>query len=293
MSIEKLSGLSKPFEPLSGVAFSMNPKISLDLVEANMEVNPRDYARVSAFIGVFDAIAMVILLTIVSFLPAVDLALGENAMQMRLGSIFGSFILGIVAIMQNMVYPKIKSRTKAREIERDLLYALRHLTVQIRAGSTLFDAMKSVANGGYGEVSSELEKTVREISSGIPTEEAISNMIQRVRSQTFRKIFWQIENAVRTGTDLGSVLYSLGQNFFQEQQIAIQKFGKDMSGLTMMFMMLTVVFPIMSIIFFVLSSLLPVPSLSSLVLYVFLMGIIVIQVFFIAFVKQKRPAISF
>jgi hypothetical protein len=49
----------------------------------------------------------------------------------------------------------------------------------------------------------------------------------------------------------------------------------------------------MSIIFFVLSSLLPVPSLSSLVLYVFLMGIIVIQVFFIAFVKQKRPAISF
>ena len=294
MPYPRAVAIAKIFKPFAAMVSKMNPSIETDAEQAGLVFDIGQYSCVAILTGIVYFVSVAAALMLVLMNPEVQLNLGSDKLAaMQTTFLMGAVVVGMVMAAQVMYYPKILSNQKAKEIEKDLLYALRHLTVQMRSGAILYQALRSVAQGGYGEVSKEFSTTVKQISAGTPAANAIGNTALRNKSPTFRKILWQLENGVRTGTDLGEMLMRLTQNHFEEQKIAIQKFGKEMNGLSMIFMIVTVIFPVMLVVTIALATFLPVPQIPSSYLYLFLIVIAILQFFFIGFVKEKRPPVYF
>jgi pilus assembly protein TadC len=120
--------------------------------------------------------------------------------------------------------------------------------------------------------------------------EALERMALRNPSIYLRRMNWQIVNALRTGSDMGATLQVILEQFTDEQRVLLQKFSKELAPWAMMYMMVTVVFPTLGITLFLILSSLSSVQLSEPVLMAFVFVSIIIQYFFIQFLKTKRPS---
>jgi flagellar protein FlaJ len=293
LKFETAVALSKPLRVLAPVLLSTRRDFKRDLDEADMHVDPIDYASVAALSATVYFLLFMAISASFSMNPNIEAWFPQSTDTLRSILLTAPFVLALVMATQVMNFPNMTARGKARDVEKNLLYALRHITVQVRSGATLFEAMKSVAFSDYGSISKDMEVAVKQIASGFPIASSIDNLAMRNRSKNYKKILWQLENAIRTGTDVGQVLMSMSENYFEEQRIAIEKFGKEMNTITMIFLIVTVIFPVMAVIVLVLTALIPVQSIPSSFLFVFLFIVAFVQMMIIGYIKEKRPPVHF
>ena len=200
------------------------------------------------------------------------------------------FMVGGVVFMYFVYFPKLRARKRVKDIENNLPFALRHILIQIRSGVTLFSAMVSVGWSGYGMLSEEFKKAVNEINTGKSEIAALEKIAHDNPSLFFRRILWQMINAMKSGSDIGNVLKSIVENITAEQRVAIKRYGAQLNPMALFYMMLVVIFPTLGIVFLlILFSFVG----SAINIELILMGILAflafVQVMFIGMVKSKRP----
>ncbi len=178
-------------------------------------------------------------------------------------------------------YPYTRARARARAAEKQLPYALRHLAVILRSGAGFYQALKMVAAGGYGVLSEEFRRTVREIDEGKSTKEALSNLALRMRgSRGIRRAVAQLLRALRVGGRISDVISEIAKDVAFEQRAKIAQYGERLNVFGIFFMFLSVVFPTMLAMLSavgyspaartILSALrIPIPTLQMLYLVVF------------------------
>lgn len=293
MKFETAVSFARPLRSMAPGLLSMRRDFKRDLEEADMHVDTTDYASVAALCGILYLVVLLAVFVSFSMNPDLELWFPDSAETLKSVLISAPFIISLVMMTQVMNFPSMKARRKAKNVESNLLYALRHMTVQVRSGATLFEAMKSVAFSDYGAISSDMDVAVKQVASGFPMANAIDSLAMRNRSKNYKKILWQLENAIRTGSDIGQVLMSMSENYFEDQKIAIQKFGKEMNTITMVFLITTVIFPVMGVIVLVLTALIPVQSIPSSFLFIFLFIVAFVQMMIIGYIKEKRPPVHF
>ncbi|MEM7825363.1 MAG: type II secretion system F family protein, partial [Candidatus Aenigmatarchaeota archaeon] len=191
-------------------------------------------------------------------------------------------------------YPKKILREKIRLLEKDLLYALRHLLIQVRSGVTLFNAMVSVAAGDYGLISEEFEEAVREINAGVSEIDALEAMSWRNPSLYFRRVIWQLVNGMRAGSDIATTLREIVNGLAIDQRIEIRKYGAQLNPMALAYLMLAVIIPTLGITFLIiLSSFFNLNILPlDLVLYFGLAFLVFFQYMFIGLIKVRRPSME-
>ncbi|MFH1447955.1 MAG: type II secretion system F family protein [Candidatus Micrarchaeota archaeon] len=285
--------LAKPLRAFAPVLLSMRRDFNKDLEEADMHVDVVDYASVAVLCGLFYLILFLVGFGSFAMNPEIEILFPESSDTLISVLLASPFAVAIIMMIQVMNIPSMTARKKAKGVEKNLLYALRHMTVQVRSGASLFEAMKSVAFSEYGKLSSDMDITIKQVASGFSTASAIDSLAMRNRSKSYKKILWQLENAIRTGSDVGEVLMAMSENYFEEQKIAIQKFGRDMNTITMIFLIVTVIFPVMSVIVLVMTALIPVQSIPSSFLFVLLFVVGFVQFMIIGYIKEKRPPVYF
>jgi pilus assembly protein TadC len=290
---EMAVSIARPLRAMAPALLSSRRDFRRDLEEADMHVEQIDYASVALLCGIFYLVLLLAVFVSFSMNPNLETWFPDSTDTLKSALLSAPFIISLAVMTQVMNYPSVRARTKARDVEKNLLYALRHITVQVRSGATLFEGMKSVAFSDYGSISKDMDFAVKQVASGFPIASAIDNLAMRNRSKNYKKILWQLENAIRTGSDVGQVLMSMSENYFEEQRIAIQKFGKEMNTITMIFLITTVIFPVMAIIVIVLTALIPVQSIPSSFLFAFLFIVGFMQVLIIGYIKEKRPPVHF
>ncbi|MDI6798525.1 MAG: type II secretion system F family protein [Candidatus Aenigmarchaeota archaeon] len=183
---------------------------------------------------------------------------------------------------------------KVRSLEKDLLYALRHLLIQVRSGVTLFNSIVSVSKAGYGLVSEEFDSTVKEINAGVPEIEALDNMAFRNPSLHFRRVIWQLVNALRAGSDIGNTLREIVSSMANEQRIEIRRYGAQLNPMALIYMMSAVIVPSLGITFLIILSsfvgffILPL----DITLYLILAFLVFFQFMFMGLIKIRRPALE-
>lgn len=178
-----------------------------------------------------------------------------------------------------------------RKLEENLLFAMRHLLIEVRSGISLFEAMVGVSSG-YGEVSSEFKKIVKEINAGKDQTEALNNAAKRNPSLYFRRGLWQLVNAIRGGADIGETLEAITDNFAKKESTEIKEYGQQLNPFTMIYMIVGVILPSLGITFLIiLSSFLGI-NIPKLIFPAILIGLALFQFFFLGFIKTKRPSIS-
>ncbi len=194
-----------------------------------------------------------------------------------------------VAFMMQAVDVRIKKRQ--REVDRDVLFAGRFILVKLQSGVPFFNAMVD-ASRGKDTAANYFKEIVANIEMGTPIEKALDEAIERCPSAKFRRILFQINNALRTGTDIGDSLKRILNHIAREQVIEIKEYGKKLNSLALFYMLIGVVIPALGMtMFIIIASFLSVNiGQGALAFVAFLL--LFCQMLFISIFKSSRPAVN-
>jgi len=259
--------------------------LSSNLRYSNVSISPSEYLGVCFktfifhFIFIFVFAFAILLLFQVNYYPLWSLGVAL---------LFSGF-----AFFLQMGYPRIYASKKEKDIERNLISALQDMLVQLKSGVSLYDVISNISNSDYGSVSSELEKSVSQISGGVPQVQALENLISDNSSEYFKRVLWQLSNGLRSGSNMNVVIEDSIENMQKEQSLQIQTYGNKLNPIVMFYMLIAVIVPSLGITFLIIISSMVGISADTLKLvfagiFVF---IVLIQAMFLGIIKTRRPSL--
>ena len=278
---ETIISLAANFLGIGAKISKLFPYLKVELVQAEMRFDEKEYGSI-----MFVMFLLYFLLgTIVFFIIGLRFAADKAFI---IAPTAGG-ILSFLILIQLSIYPKINVKKKIRDIERNLIFALRTVLVQIRSGVSLFDSLNVVASGNYGRVSTEFKKAIDEINTGIPEEDALQALATNNPSHYFRRCIWQLVNGMRAGADVGQVMSELVNTMIKEETIEIRKYGADLRMLSLVYMMLGVIIPALGLTFLIVLSSFPQISISQTSFWILMVFVLVGQFMYLGIIKSKRP----
>jgi len=199
--------------------------------------------------------------------------------------------LGAYAFAYRLLIPGSVIKKRMGDIERNLVFALQSLYVQITSGIPLLDAMAAISGGSYGSLSDEFKVCVDEVESGVPFSEALENLARRNPSVHFQKVVFQISSTLNTGGDVANTLDHLMESLAREQLDSIRNYGSKLSPLAMAYMMAAIIVPSLGITALIsASSLLSLKEEAAKKIFqvIFLLSFLM-QVLFALIIRSMRP----
>jgi len=219
-----------------------------------------------------------------------SLLVAGKAEKPVIGLIIGG-VLSFMAFFSLMAYPRSIVNRRVRQLERNLLFALRSLLIQIRSGVPIFNAMASIAMGSYGAIALEFKSVVEKVNSGQSMVEVLEELALRNPSIYFRRALWQLVNSLKSGSDVGQNLEDVIKSLSKEQLVEIRRYKSILNPLAMMYMMVAVILPSLGITMLIVLSSFPGMSMLSneMTFWALLILVVFMQFVFLGLIKSKRP----
>ncbi len=275
--------LAKKMIGIGSLVSKMFPSLKIDLIQADIKLNPKEYGAIAFIVGFSNMTILAIIFLSIGF------AAGEDITLFALGA---AIIVAGASFFSVIMMPKVSATKRVRSIENNLIPSLRQLLIEVRSGVTLFQAMSSITEG-YGEVSIEFKRIVEHINVGVSESEALNEASRRNLSFKFRRVLWHISNSLTVGSDISISLGDMIEELTKEKMDDIRRYGQELNPWTMMYMMLAVVIPSLGItIAAIILSFLNIMLPKHLVLPGVIAFLIMFQMFFINFVKSRRPVVE-
>lgn len=257
------------------------PSLKKKLIMAGINKKPIDYVKESVNNSLFVSILFSIIVTLLmtksgkSFLVIIPLFM-----------IF--FFIFFMLFMKRIDAIIIK---RAKEIDKDVLFAGRFLLVKLNSGKPLINSLIDASNS-YGVAEKYFKEIVNDINLGTPIEEALDKASNNTPSKRFRKILFQINNALKIGVDVSTSLENTLDNISQEQLVEIQRYGKKLNSLTMFYMLIAIVLPSLGVtLISVIGSMISLNlTMQSFIVILFIL--ILVQLIFISMFKSIRPNVN-
>lgn len=204
---------------LLGKRFDRKPRTSLQI-----KLSRANITDISA--GTFLAVEVIttIISTVVSFLISLTL-LKDFIISLAISAFtaiaaFGSFYL----LMH------VKSYNRMVEINRELPYALSHMSIMAETGATPLKVIEDIAASDYGEVSSEFRKMIYKTNvQGVDAVEALNHMAKVTPSPVFRELCFDLANLIHTGGNLGDYLKNKSAYLLEERRRIEKQFADSLS----------------------------------------------------------------
>jgi flagellar protein FlaJ len=186
-------------------------------------------------------------------------------------------------------YPRVLVRKIVEDVDKDLVYALKDLLLQISSGVPLFEAMVNISRSGYGTISKEFRRTVQDINAGEMQETALEKMALRTESEFLRRTIRQMLTAFRSGASLQASLKSVIKNLQQYQYSQVKSYTYELNLWVLLFIIMSVAVPSLGITLLVILS-----TFGSLTVDEgFIIGLvgfcILCEIALIEFIKSRRP----
>ncbi len=191
----------------------------------------------------------------------------------------------------NILGIKSKILKRKKELDKDVLFAGKYLLVKLNSGQPLINSLID-ASKSYGVGKTYFEEIVKEIQLGKSIEEALDEATEYSPSEKFKKILFQINNALKIGIDVTEFLDATLNEIAEAQLIEINRYGKKLNSVTLFYMLLAVVLPSIGLtIAIVIASLanINVDMTGFMIILFFLM---LLQLLFLVTYKSIRPNIN-
>lgn len=281
LPVPLIQAISSRFYGLGLKLSKIFPYLKLELSQAEISYDEKEYSAIILAMGViyFFFGFIISLLFSIRFFPDIFILTG----------LIGGVSLGGFIMLQVAFYPKVKGKQKIREIERNLIFALRTMTVEIKSGVSLFDTLNIIAEGDYGALSTEFKKAVKEIETGTMEEVALEKLARYNPSLFFRRSIWQIINGMKAGADVSNVMEELVATMIREEKLQITKYGNSMKLLSLMYMMLGVIIPALGVTFLIVLSSFPQMQLGEFLFWMLLVFVVVGEFMYLGILKSKTP----
>lgn len=261
----------------------MMPLNDMDMKRAELPVTVKEYATMSLVVVLFYFVFFGFLFTVITFR-----LFDQLNFLLPIGV---SFFFSLLVFVQLVTFPTIRVKKKVRDLDRNLVFALRTILVQLRSGVSLFESMKVVAEGNYGGVSREFRRAVDQISTGTIQEVALERIAEYNPSIYFRRALWQIVNGMRAGADISQVLAESVDSLTEAQSIQIKNYESQMKILSLVYMMLGVIVPALGITFMIVLSSFPQIKITDIYFWMLLVFCAVAQFMYLGIIKSKRPSL--
>lgn len=204
-----------------------------------------------------------------------------------------AFIFAISVSFSQLAYPRVFVSKKEKDIEKNLIFALEDILIQLDSGIPLFDILTNISGSDYGELSVEFKKVVKKIGSGEPEAEVLADISARSYSVLFKRTLWQISNGLNAGSDMSMIIRENIKMLNEEQMIQIQNYGNKLNPLVMMYMLTSVIVPALSVSFItVIASMIGLEENLTMGIFLGLfVFVFVFQIIFLGLIKSKRPSL--
>ena len=206
-----------------------------NLVAARMDYSAEQYLTL-AFIGTIFASIGVFVVTLGFAL----LGLGSILISLLAAMLTIPVVLGIA-----LTIPKNKASKIGNEVEKQLPFALRHMSIQIRAGVGIYETMSSIAQANYGRLSEGFGWVLGQIEKGVSTEDALEAWGSRTKSKDVRRVIGHITRALRTGGNLSDIMAEIAEDVAFQRRQKIADFAEKLNLLGLFLLMIAIVFPVM------------------------------------------------
>jgi flagellar protein FlaJ len=190
-----------------------------------------------------------------------------------------------------MLFPEASRIRRQKEMDYEIVFAGRHIVIALKSGMPLFDTFVGTSKG-YGAVSREFAKIVDKVILGVPTTQAIREVVQHNPSKYFTRMLMQIANALSSGADVGDSLESVLEQISKEQLISLKEYSQKLTPIVMFYMVFGIIVPSLGIVLAtVVFSAVSGGSFgfsTGLLVITFLL-ITLIQFLFLGFIEASRP----
>lgn len=200
-------------------------------------------------------------------------------------------VLFILLFGYGLLNVKAKIKKREHEIDREVLFVGNYLLVKINSGRPLLNALIETSQS-KGVAAKYLKEIVDDINTGNTIEDALNKASIYSPSDKFRRILFQINNALQLGIDVTRPLESVLREITKEEEMEVGKYGKKLNTLVIFYMIGAVILPSLGVsIFIVISSFINFPiGLQGLLVVVFF--IILLELVFITLFKAIRPMVN-
>ncbi len=254
--------------------------LKVKLMQAEIGYDEREYYSIAIYSAFHWFIIIFLLLNFLSFISKQNLFLISFLLSLTFS--FLSFII-------ILLYPNYLISKKVRDVENNLPHFLRHLLIQTRAGMSLYDCFLSISKQDYGVLSIKAKEIVKKLNAGKNEAECLEELIMEIPSIKFRRIIWQLINAIKSGIDISNVLKHLLEIIINERKAEIKMFGSKLNPITLSFLTVGVIFPTMGILFLIVLSNFVGLNLPQEIFILLIILIAIIQFNLIGVAKSLRP----
>ncbi|NPA38743.1 MAG: type II secretion system F family protein [Candidatus Nanohaloarchaeota archaeon] len=270
------------FYPIAAKLEKSLKHLKVYLYQAKWDINLVEHISYSLFVASINTFYFIVAMLTLWFFT-------KNYVFLKL--LLASVFVFLLMFYSALYKPKVIALRRARMMEEELPYALRHLLIQIKSGVPLYQGFVSISKG-YGEISREFKEIIKKINSGYSEIKALEESVLRSASQKYRKAFWQILNSMKTGTDITTPLENTVNEIIKDQILSIKNYGQQLNPLTLMYMMMAVIMPSLGITFLVIISSFVGFNIPSLLFIGMAFFLIIFQWSFLNMIKTKRPNVK-
>lgn len=179
-----------------------------------------------------------------------------------------------------------------KEINKEIIFAGRFLIIELESGVSLYQAMINVGNT-YDVIGGYFREVIQKVKVGTTLEVAINEAVDTVPSDNMRKIFWQILNALKTGSNISNSINAVIEQIIREQQIEVKEYGRKLNPLAMFYMMVAVIIPSLGMTMLIVLATFIGINLNLGVLFGIVGLLAFVQFMFVAIIKSSRPPVDF
>lgn len=132
-------------------------------------------------------------------------------------------VFGLLSAIGPIGFYNHHKAKRKQEIEEHLPDFLREISSSTSSGMTVFDAIKSAADGDHGRLTPELQKMASQLSWGISVKDALVNFGERINTNSVRRVVVTINKALEIGGNTSAVFEAAAKEIDQTKLVEEQR----------------------------------------------------------------------
>ena len=134
---------------------------------------------------------------------------------------------------------------REQDESKDLLYAIRALEIMMSSGIGLEAAIHSIAGGGYGIITEDFEKMIKQQKKGKKLEVVLRDLMKKSASKGYNKLLSTMYNNIKSNTDILKTLSIQASAEEEERNEKMKKYIEDLGGLPESLLSIGMISPIL------------------------------------------------
>jgi hypothetical protein len=134
---------------------------------------------------------------------------------------------------------------REQDESKDLLYAIRALEIMMSSGIGLEAAIHSIAGGGYGIITEDFEKMIKQQKKGKKLEVVLRDLMKKSASKGYNKLLSTMYNNIKSNTDILKTLSMQAAAEEEERNEKMKKYIEDLGGLPESLLSIGMISPIL------------------------------------------------